>query len=148
MRHLRADAKSRPGIADVESAVLEGSPPGAQLRLLHGDGFGTVRADGAFASAQALASALAYVRSLPTFAQADAGCVVAPRACMHFPHVWYAGSWPEELAIDAAGVFVEVHARCDAQPRTWFLPELGGVLGEPVRLPPDCTLLEGSLFDE
>lgn len=107
-------------MADAEQAHLEGVPLPAQLRLLHGAAYGTVRADGAFASAAALASALAFVRGLPTFAETDAACLLVPRAHVQYPCVWYAGSWPADLDVDAPGVFVELHGRhSDAQ--TWFL---------------------------
>jgi hypothetical protein len=108
------------GVADAETAQLEQGGLPAQLRLMHGSAYGTVRADGAFASAAALASALAFVRGLPTFAETTAAAVLVPRAHVQYPHVWYAGSWPEELSIDANGVFVELHAR-DAETQTFFL---------------------------
>jgi hypothetical protein len=108
-------------MADAENAQLFGAPLPAQLRLLHGAAYGTVRADGAFASSAALASALAFVRGLPTFVETDAACLIVPRAHVQYPCVWYAGSWPDELDVDAPGVFVELHARHSDDTQTWFL---------------------------
>ena len=102
-------------------AQLEGAPLQPQLRLLHGAAYGSVRADGAFASAHALAVALAFVRAMPTFEQADAAALLVPRHQVQYPHVWYAGSWPEQLSIDATGVFMELHARGAASVVTYFM---------------------------
>ena len=111
-------------MASVENAVLEGRPVDAQFRLLHGGAYGAVRAEGAFASAAALASARAFVRQLPTFGEADAAAVVVPKAQVQYPHVWYASlGWPEQLGVDAQGVFVELHVR-GADTATWFLVRL------------------------
>ena len=68
------------GFDSVESAVLGGQAVDAQFRLLHGGAYGAVRADGAFASAAALASAVAFVRKLPTFCEADVAAVIVPKA--------------------------------------------------------------------
>ena len=105
----------------MESAALGGQAVDAQFRLLHGGAYGAVRADGAFASAAALASAVAFVRKLPTFCEADVAAVIVPKAQVQDPHVWYASlSWPEQLGVDAQGVFVELHAK-GAHTATYFL---------------------------
>ncbi len=59
---------------------------------------------------------------------------------MQYPHVWYAGHWPEALPIGAEGVFCELLTRNGSA--TWFLPADGGVLEPAVRLARDCALLE------
>ena len=101
--------------------MLEGQPVETQVRLRHGGGYGAVRAEGAFASAAALASARAFVRRLPTFGEADAAAVIVRKAQVQYPHVWYGSlAWPEQLGVDAQGVFVEIHAR-GADTATWFL---------------------------
>ena len=156
------------GFDSVETAVLEGQPVHTQFRLLHGGGaYGAVRADGAFASAAALSSAVAFVRKLPTFGEADAAAIIVPKAHVYYPLVWYALNWPDQLGIDAKGVFVELHAR-GAATATFFMvrpaakqaavgiahltrmrtqPEVGGVLSEAVLLASDCALIEAPLFE-
>ena len=160
----------------MEDAALAGTPLGAQVRLLHGASYGAVRAEGAFASAAALSAAAAFVRALPTFGDADAACVIAPKAEVQYPQVWYGSlGWPEALPPDANGTFLELHVRRPpGETTTYFMVRLprsmhalgtharsssspsnqpsrqpdvgGGVLGQPVRLPPDSALLELSLF--
>ena len=66
--------------------------------------------------------------------------MLVARADVHYPHVWYAGRWPEALGVHAPGVFVELLTRAGVC--TWFLADAGGVLQAAVPLPRDCALLE------
>ena len=55
--------------------------------------------------------------------------MLVARADVRYPHVWFAGTWPEALPFDADGVFVELHLRPAAPaPLTWFLVR-GGARG-------------------
>lgn len=67
-------------------------------------------------------------------------CVLVPRSAVVYPQVWYAGHWPESVAIDAPGVFCELLTRRSVT--SWFLRDAGGVLQPGVQLPRDCALIE------
>lgn len=135
-------------MSDVYGSFMDAGAAATQLRLLHvtpdgGRTYGHISLDGAFASASALHSALAFVRGQHTTAFAQAAVLVVDRADVVFPCVWFAGTWPEELPFDARGVFVQLISRGGA--RTWFLHQRGSnnTMLDPKReLPDDCRLVD------
>jgi hypothetical protein len=69
--------------------------------------------------------------------------VLVERRAVSYPHVWYAGHWPDALPVTSDGVFCELATRTGGA--TWFLPRPPGggrVLAPAVRLARDCALLE------
>jgi len=139
-------------ISEVHASFMASGTAETELRLLHvtpdaGRQFGRVALDGAFASSSTLRSALAFVRGQHTTADAHAAVLIVDRAQVCFPCVWYAGHWPEELPLDARGVFVQLITRKGS--RTWFLNRRGSssMLDPGCELPQDCHLVEAeSIF--
>jgi tetratricopeptide (TPR) repeat protein len=140
-------------ISEVHASFMASGTAETELRLLHVTPdagrrqFGRVALDGAFASSSTLRSALAFVRGQHTTADAHAAVLIVDRAQVCFPCVWYAGHWPEELPLDARGVFVQLITRKGS--RTWFLNRRGSssMLDPECELPQDCHLVEAeSIF--
>lgn len=136
-------------MAEVHTEFLTtGGAVETELRLLHltpdGAKYGRITLKGAFASAASLQSATAYVRGMHTTVDAEAAVLIVKRSDVAFPCVWFAGTWPEALSFEAAGVFVQLvspHGSC-----TWFMQQRGGspMLEPAVELPDDCSLLDPS----
>ena len=120
------------------------------VRLLHPDtgggaaSHGRVDLSGAFESTVSLADAAGFVRGQHRAASAAAAALVVPRAAVRYPLVWYAGSWPDHLATDEAGVFVELHTPHGGR-RTWFIAA-ATPRAPATRLPDDCALLLGERY--